>query len=89
MKRIKLNQLDKRNLSVGLNAAVWPYLLFSPLGFSAGFTASVFCVILVYAVISLRDCRRYVGCDWRSYLLLPLPGLVYWTIAIVLNELFG
>ncbi|WP_304721260.1 hypothetical protein [uncultured Alistipes sp.] len=89
MKRIKLNQLDKRNLSVGLNAAVWPYLLFSPLGFLAGLTASVFCVILVYVVISLRDYRRYVGCDWRSYLLLPLPGLVYWTIAIALNELFG
>lgn len=89
MKRIKLNQMDKRNLSVGLNATVWPYLLFSPLGFLSGFTASVTCVLLVYIVISIRDYRRYVGCDWQSYLLLPLPGLVYWTIAIVLNKLFG
>lgn len=88
MKRIKLNQLDKHNLSVGLNATVWPYLLFSPLGFRAGLIASALCVMLVYAVISLRNRRRYVGCDWRSYLLLPLPGLVYWTIAIALNELF-
>ncbi len=89
MKRIKLNQMDKRNLSVGLNAAVWPYLFFSPLGFYVGLIASILCVVLVYAVISIRDYRRYVGCDWRSYLLLPLPGLVYWTIAIALNELFG
>lgn len=89
MKRIKLNQMDKRNLSVGLNTAVWSYLFFSPLGFYAGLIASALCVMLVYAAISIRDNRRYVGCDWRSYLLLPLPGLVYWTIAIVLNELFG
>ena len=47
MKRIKLNQMDKRNLSVGLNATVWPYLLFSPLGFLTGFTASAICVLLV------------------------------------------
>lgn len=89
MKRIKLNQMDKRNLSAGLNAAVWPYLLFSPMGFRAGFLASGLCVALVYAVGTVRDRRRYVGCDWRSSLLLPLPGLVYWTIAIALNEIFG
>lgn len=89
MKRIKLNQMDKRNLSVGLNSAVWPYLLFSPLGFWVSFLASCICVLLVYIVISIRDNIRYVGCDWRSYLLLPLPGLVYWTIAIELNYFFG
>lgn len=60
-----------------------------PAGLYAGLIASALCVMLVYAAISIRDNRRYVGCDWRSYLLLPLPGLVYWTIAIVLNELFG
>ena len=89
MKRIKLNQMDKRNLSAGLNAAVWPYMLFSPMGFRAGFLASVLCVMLVFAVIVLRDRKRHIGCDWRSYLLLPLPGLVYWAIAIVLNLIFG
>lgn len=89
MKRIKLNQMDKRNLSAGLNAVVWPYLLFSPMGFLAGLVASAICVVLVYAAIAVRDHKRYVGCDWRSYLLLPLPGLVYWTIAIALNLIFG
>ncbi len=89
MKRIELNRTDKRNLSAGLNAAVWPHLFFSPLGFRAGLIASALCVMLVYAVISVRDHRRYVGCDWRSHLLLPLPGLVYWTIAVELNYFFG
>ena len=89
MKRIKLNQMDKRNLSVGLNSAVWPYLLFSPLGFWASFLASCICVLLIYLVISIWDNIRYVGCDWRSYLLILLHGLVYWTIAIVQNKLFG
>ena len=89
MKRIKLNQVDKRNLSAGLNAAVWPYLLFSPMGFRAGFLASAISVVLVYTVISVRDCKRYIGCDWRSSLLLVLPGLIYWTIAISLNQFFG
>lgn len=89
MKRIKLNQMDKRNLSTGLNVAVWPYLIFSPLGFRVGLAASALCVMLVYTVIYLRNDRRHVGCDWRSNLLFPLPGVVYWTIAIALNKLFG
>ena len=84
-----MNQMDKRNLSIGLNAAVWPYLLFSPLGLRAGITASGICVVLIALAIFIHDHRRFVGCDLYSHMLILLPGPVYWTLAIVLDHIFG
>lgn len=84
-----LNKLDKRNLAAGLNAVVWPALVFSPLGFRAGFAASAACLLTAAAVLFVRDRRRYAGCELRSYLLLFLPGAVYWTLATLLNRLFA
>lgn len=85
MRKILSSPLDKRNCAAGLNAAIWPFLLFSPIGFWAGVYAGLACVILTAAVIIIRDHRRYIGCDWWNRLLLFLPGIVYWTLAIVLH----
>lgn len=86
---IKLNALDRRNLAAGLNAVVWPYLFFSPLGFCTGILAGILCVLLVGTVLCLRDRRRYVGCELRTCLLLFLPGTLYCTAALLLNRMFA
>lgn len=85
----KLNKIDRRNLTAGLNAVVWPYLLVSPLGFLTGIIASACCVLVVGTILFFRDRNRYAGCELRSYLLLFLPGLVYWSLAILFNRLFA
>lgn len=85
----KLNKIDKRNLSAGLNAVVWPYLLVSPLGFRTGIFVSALCVVLVGTVLFFHDRKRYVGCELRSYLRLFLPGIVYWSVAILLHHFFA
>ena len=89
MTKTKLNNIDKRNLSAGLNAAVWPYLLFSPMGFRAGIAASGVCVLLTAAVLFIRNRKQYVGCDWRSHLLTFVYGLTYWALATALHLIFG
>lgn len=85
----KMNQFDKRNISAGLNAAIWPFLLMSPAGFGAGIAASAACVAVTATVILLHDRKQYAGVDWRSRALLFIPGAAYWTLAIVLHQLFG
>lgn len=84
-----MNKIDKRNLSMGMNAAVWPYLLFSPMGVKAGIAASGACVLLTATILFIRNRKRYVGCDWRSHLSVLAPGLAYWTLAATLNLIFG
>lgn len=89
MTRTKLNKIDRRNLSAGMNAAVWSYLLFSPMGIKTGIAASGVCVLLVAIILFFYNRTRYVGCDWRSHLLALAPGLAYWTLATALNLIFG
>lgn len=85
---MKLNKIDRKNLMAGMNAVVWPFLLFSPLGFRAGIAASGTCVVVTATVLFIRNRRRYVGCDLRSHLLALVPGLAYLTLAIGLHLLF-
>lgn len=84
----RLNRLDKRSLAAGLNATVWPFLLCGPMGFRIGIGAGMLCVLLTAAVLAMHDRRRYVGCDWHTHLLTFVPGLVYWSLAIVLHAIF-
>ena len=85
----KLNDLDKRNLSTGLNAAIWPFLLFGPISFHTGIIASGVCVLAAAGVVIFRDHTRYIGCDWYNRLLLFLPGIAYCGLAIILHAVFG
>lgn len=89
MTKTKLNKIDRQNLSAGMNAVVWPFLLFSPMGFRAGIAVSGFCVLVTATVLFIRNRKRYVGCDWRSHLLTFVPGLAYWTLATALHLIFG
>lgn len=89
MTKSKLNKIDKQNLSAGMNAVVWPFLLASPMGFRAGIAASGCCVLLTAAILFVRNRKRYVGCDWRSHLLTLAPGLAYWTLATALHLIFA
>lgn len=89
MTKTKLNKIDRQNLSAGMNAAIWPFLLFSPMGFKTGIIASGGCVFLVAFLLFLYNRTRYVGCDWRSHLLTLAPGLAYWTLATALHLIFG
>lgn len=85
--KTKLNKIDRNNLMAGMNAVVWPFLLFCPLGFRAGIAASGACVAITATVLFIRNRRRYVGCDLRSHLMTFVPGLAYWTLAIGLHLL--
>lgn len=86
--KTKLNKIDKQNLMAGMNAVVWPLLLFSPLGFRTGIIASVGCAGVTTSVLFLLN-RRHVGCDLRSHLMTLAPGLACWTLATTLHLIFG
>lgn len=84
-----MNKIDRCNLLAGMNAFIWPFLLFSPAGFRAGIAASMACVVVTAAIRFFRNRRRYVGCDLRNHLMTLVPGLAYATLATGLHLLFG